>query len=786
MPGVRHLLDLGDGATPHEDLGSPAVERGQFGGTIGRYHWESEPHWPPEPAPPAGAPNVLIVLLDDVGFAQLGCFGSDIPTPTFDGLAAQGLRYANFHTTALCSPTRACVLTGRNHHTCGMGRIAELATGFPGYDACIPRSCGFLPEMLTPHGYAAYAVGKWHLTPDEELHLGARRDRWPLGRGFERFYGFFGGETHQFVPALVHDNHFVDPPRSYEDGYHLTEDLVSHAIEYLEDLRHVDVDKPWFLYLATGACHSPHQAPADWIARFRGQFDDGWDRWREAALRRQIESGVVPPHTELSPRPEWVPAWESLSPQERRVYARYMEAFAGFLAHTDAQVGRLIEWLQRSGELDRTLVLVLSDNGASSEGGPVGSLNDARAWNWLPRTLEEADARLDEIGGPRIHNNYPWGWTVAGNTPFRRWKRETHEGGVADPLIVRWPGGIAARGEVRHQYVHAIDLVPTILEVIGIDAPATVGGVEQRPIEGTSFAYSFGAPDAPERHTTQYYEMFGCRAIYHEGWKAVVYHPIQSDDPGLDRVGWELYHLRADPSECHDLAAEQPVRLAALVERWWIEAARHQVLPLDNRPFSELVLERPRPVEPRRRYVYRPGRSPVPESVAANVKNRPHRITAHVSLDGHGPVEGALAVQGSVLGGWSFHLLGDGRLCYVHNLSGWREYRIEGPVGERLGPGEHRLAFTFTPGRDGAVHRGVLLVDGDEVAAGDIERTTWSRFSITGAGLTVGWSPDFSPADRDYRGPFRFTGRIDRVEIDVDGDGFVDAEAEAADAIRSQ
>jgi arylsulfatase A-like enzyme len=762
------------------------VERGEFRGKVGRYHWESEPYWPPDPSPPPNAPNVLIVVLDDVGFAQLGCFGSDMATPCFDRLAAGGLRYANFHTTALCSPTRACVLTGRNHHTCGMGRIMELASGFPGYDARIPRSCGFLPQMLTPHGYAAYAVGKWHLTPEDEIHLGARRDRWPLGRGFERFYGFFLGETHQFVPALAHDNHFVGPPATYEEGYHLTEDLVDRAIEYLEDLRHVDVEKPWFLYLATGACHSPHQAPADWIASYRGGFDGGWDRWREATLARQIAAGVVPAHTELSPRPDWVPAWDSLSARERRVYARYMEAFAGYLSHTDAQVGRLIGWLERWGELDDTLVVVLSDNGASSEGGPVGSLNDVRAWNWLPRTVGEADERLDEIGGPRIHNNYPWGWTVAGNTPFRRWKRETHEGGVADPLIVHWPDGIDARGEVRRQYVHAIDVAPTILEAIGIEPPATIGGVEQQPIEGTGFAYTFSEAEAPERHTTQYYEMFGCRAIYHEGWKAAVYHPIQAGESGLDRVGWELYDLRADPSECHDRAAAETERLQALIERWWIEAARHQVLPLDNRPFSDLVLGRPGSVEPRGRYVYRPGRAPVPETMAANVRNRPHSITAYIGVDGHGPVEGVLAVQGSVLGGWSFHLLGDGRLCYVHNLSGWREYRVEGTVGERLAPGEHTLAFTFTPGGDGAAHRGRLFVDGEEIAAGDIERVTWSRFSITGAGLTVGWSADFSPADRDYRGPFRFTGRLDRVEIGVGGEAFVDAGAEAEDIVRSQ
>ncbi len=759
------------------------MEPGEFDGTIGRYHWESEPWWPDEPRPPAGAPNVLIVLLDDVGFAQVGCFGSDIDTPHLDRLAAGGLRYSSFHTTALCSPTRACVLTGRNHHAVGMGRIVDLAMGFPGYDARIPRSCGLLPAMLTPHGYAAYAVGKWHLTPEDEEHAGARRDRWPLGRGFERFYGFFPGETHQFVPALVHDNHPVDPPAGYDDGYHLTADLVDRSIEYIEDLRHVEVDKPWLLYLTPGACHSPHQAPPEWIERYRGRFDRGWDAWRSDTLARQKASGLLPEHTELSERPDWVPAWDDLDVTERRVYARYMEAFAGFLSHTDDELGRLLSRLEALGELDDTLVMVLSDNGASSEGGPVGSLNDARVWNVLPRTVAEADERLAEIGGPRIHNNYPWGWTVAGNTPFRRWKRETHEGGVADPLIVHWPRGIAARGEVRHQYVHAVDLVPTILEVIGVDAPDSVAGVEQRPLDGTSFAYTFADGGAAERHTTQYYEMFGCRALYHDGWKAVTYHEIQSDDPGLDHAQWELYDLRADPSECHDRAADEPDRLAAMVERWWEEAERNQVLPIDNRPFSEMVFGRPSAVAERSRYTYWPGRAPVPESVAVNVRNRAHLITAHVTVPAEvDALAGVLAVQGSVLGGWSFHLLADGRLVYVHNLAGWRSYRVEASVGPdgRLAPGDHQLAIRFTP------PLAELLVDGEVVGSGEVKRTVWSRFSLTGAGLTAGWSPDFSPADEDYRGRFEFTGVLHRVEVDVEGAAQVDADAEVEDIISSQ
>jgi arylsulfatase A-like enzyme len=758
------------------------MEPHEFEGRIAPYHHDAEPWWPPEPRPPAGAPNVLLVVLDDVGFAQLGCYGSDIATPHLDRLAAGGLRFANFHTTALCSPTRACVLSGRNHHRVGMGRIIDLAMGFPGYDARMPPSCALLPAMLTPHGYAAWAVGKWHLTPEDESHMAARRDRWPLGRGFERWYGFFPGETHQFVPALVHDSHDVEPPAGIDDGYHLTTDLVDHAACYVEDLRNVDVDKPWFLYLATGACHSPHQAPRQWIERYRGHFDRGWDAWRVDALARQKAEGLLPAHAELSPRPEWVPAWEDLTTTERRVYARYMEAFAGFLAHTDHELGRLFDQLGTMGEMENTITVVLSDNGASSEGGPVGSLNDVRAWNMLPRTVDEAAERLDEIGGPRVHNNYPWGWTVAGNTPFRRWKRETHEGGVADPLIVHWPRGIAARGEVRRQYVHAIDVLPTLLDVIGVPAPATLGGVAQQPLDGASFAATFADPAAPEHRTTQYYEMFGCRALYHEGWKAVTYHEIQSDEPGLERAPWELYDLRADPSECHDLADREPERLAGLVRMWWTEAERNQVLPLDNRPFSELVFGRPPSVAPRARYTYWPGRSPVPEQVAVNVRGRPHTLSAHVTVEpGDGPLEGVLAVQGSVLGGWSFHLLGGGRLCYVHNLAGWRLDRVEAAIGP-LPAGDHVLAFRFAPARLD------LLVDGAIVGTGEIRRTAWSRLSLTGAGLTAGWAPDLSPADGDYRGRFPFTGTLHRVEVEIEAAGRadVDADQEARDIVAAQ
>ena len=756
------------------------MEPGEFRGVRGRFHTESVPWWPAPVRPRAGAPNIVLVVLDDVGFAQLGCFGSDIETPTIDALAAGGVRYTNFHTTALCSPTRAALLTGRNHHANGMGRVAELATGFPGYDGRIPRANAMVPEVLVPAGYAAWAVGKWHLTPEDETHLGASRARWPLGRGFERFYGFFEGETHQFAPSLVHDNHRINPPASYDSGYHLTEDLIDRAIEFAGDLRTVDPAKPFFLYLATGACHSPHQPPPDYLAHYRGRYDDGWDACRERTFARQLAEGLLPPTTELSPRPDWVPAWSDLDHDEQRLYARYMEAFAGFLTHTDDQLGRLVAWLRETDDLDNTLLMVLSDNGASSEGGPTGSLNDVRAWNGARTTREESLRRIDEIGGPWCHNNYPWGWTVAGNTPFRRWKREVHEGGVADPLVVHWPAGIAGRGELRRQYVHAVDIAPTILDVAGAAMPAIVGGVPQREVDGASIVATFRDPSAAGPRTIQYYEMFGCRALYDDGWKAVTYHPIQSDSPGLDSVTWELYDVRVDPSECHDLAAREPERLTRMIERWWQEADRNEVLPLDNRPFSAFVLERPSSLPNRDRYVYFPGALAVPEPAAVNVRNRSHRITAHVVVEA-GPVEGVLLALGSRLGGWSLFVQG-GRLHYVHNFVALDEQVVSADVS--LGPGPHTLGFTF---RKTGEHRGVgaLVVDGAEVASSELPHFTPVRFSLHGAGLSCGRDVGL-PVTTAYDGEFAFTGTLERVVVEVDGPESIDAEAEAAGAIAQQ
>jgi arylsulfatase len=732
---------------------------------------------------------VVVVVLDDVGFAQLGCYGSNIATPVIDGLAGTGIRLANFHTTALCSPTRASLLTGRNHHRVGMGRIADLALGYPGYTGEIGRQHGFLPEILRPQGYATYAVGKWHLTPEDETHMAASRATWPVGRGFDRWYGFHGGETHQFVPTLFQDNQWVAPPRVADDGYHLSEDLADRAVAMLADLRAVDADQPFLLYLATGACHSPHHAPTSWIDRYAGHFDEGWDVWRERTLARQIELGLVAPTATLSPRPTWVPAWDELSPDDQSVAARFMECFAGFLSHADDQIGRVLAFVEDLGERENTLVVLLSDNGASAEGGAPGSINDARMWNGIPAGRAELVARRAELGTATAHNNYPWGWTMAGNTPFRRWKREVHEGGVADPCIISWPGGELPGGAIRHQYTHVIDLLPTILDLVGVDTPSVIDGIEQSPIDGVSTQTWLRDPRSAPTRPTQYFEMLGSRGLYHDGWKAVTFKPLGPlYDDGIDPDApfeddrWELYHVAEDPTECVDLASTNPERLAELVDLWWVEARRNQVLPLDNRPLAALLDPRPRRRSTRTRYRYFPHASPVPEAVAVNVRNRAHTITADVVLpSGEDAAVGVLLAQGSVLGGWSLYLFG-GCLRYVHNLAGKRRDRIVSSTPVEAG--EHRLGFAFVPTAD---FQGVgrLYVDEALVGEGSIELFTPARFSITGNGVTCGYELGPAVSD-DYTAPFRFTGSIRRVVVDVSGDAYRDVEGDLRAIFASQ
>ncbi|HZT66831.1 MAG TPA: arylsulfatase [Acidimicrobiales bacterium] len=705
-----------------------------FQGVIGRTLEDSVPWWPPLPEAPEGAPNVVVVLLDDVGYAQIGCYGSDIATPNFDRLAAGGLRYSNFHTTALCSPTRAALLTGRNHHTNGMGRIVEIASGFPGYDAVVPKSSGFLSEILLRAGYSTFLTGKWHLAPAGEMTMGSPRDKWPLGRGFERFYGFLGGETDQYHPDLVHDNHQVDPPRTPEEGYHLTEDLVDHAIAYITDVRAVSPEKPFLLWYAPGACHAPHQAPAEYIDRYRGRFDQGWDQWRHEVFERQVASGLLPPGTRLSDRPHWVAPWDSLSGDERTLYARMMEVYAGFLEHTDAQLGRLLDFIETLGETDNTLVLAMSDNGASAEGGPRGSFNEMYFFNFEPERLEENLQRMDLLGGPRAHNHYPWGWAWAGNTPLKRWKRETHEGGVCDPLIVNWPARISARGETRHQYVHAVDVLPTVLELIGLDRPDEINGVPQRPLEGVSFAATLDDPSAPSAHVTQYYEMLGSRALYHDGWKAVVFHPMaglpyDGSDPNkpFDEDDWELYHVAEDFSETRDLASEQPAKLEEMIELWWSEAERFNVLPLTNQP-GRGGDRRYR----RDRYQYGPGIGSLPEIVAPNLRNRPWRMQAEL-LVGPAGADGVIAAHGGSGGGYAIYVR-DGRLVFTYNFLGTTVTTVTAEVA--LPPGEVTARIEFVP--TGPFQGDLDLYYGDvPVGQGHLPRTTLFTYGMQG--FTVGY-----------------------------------------------
>jgi arylsulfatase len=754
------------------------MDTSEFQGVVGDTWQESTPWWPPPVRPPAGAPNVVLVVLDDVGYAQLGCYGSDIDTPCLDELAAGGVRLANFHTTALCSPTRACLLTGRNHHSVGMGRIADLALGFPGHQGTIDRRHGFLSEILTAAGYASYAVGKWHLTPEDETHMAASRATWPVARGFQRWYGFHGGETHQFVPSLFQDNQSIPPPP--DDDYHLSQDLAERAVTYLSDLRAVHAEQPFFLYFALGACHSPHQAPKHWIDRYAGRFDEGWDAWRERTFARQLASGLVPAGTELSPRPDWVPAWDELSADEQRVAARFMECFAGFLSHADRQIRTVLDFIDELDERDDTLVIVVSDNGASAEGGRNGSINDVRTWNGIPAGRRELQARIGELGGPSAHNNYPWGWTMAGNTPFRRWKREVHEGGVADPCIISWPGGFAARGEIRHQFAHAIDITPTVLDLVGVAAPSVIDGVQQSPLEGASLAAVLGDAAAPAPRVTQYFEMLGSRAIHHDGWKAVTFKPLAAlYDDGLDPDApfaddrWELYHVASDFSECHDRAEQEPERLAEMVERWWHEARAHQVLPLDNRPLAALLNPRPGAEPHRTRYRYFPDAAPVPESVAVEVRNRSHIISVEVDVRADVPLSGVLLAQGSVLGGWSFYAV-DGCLRYEHNVGNKVRHTVTSDVVVPAGRQQVGFAFERTDDFAGV---GRLYLDAELVGEAEIPFTMPARFSITGSGLMCGYEVGPAIVD-DYVAPFRCNSTIRRVVVDVSGRPYRDLRAE--------
>ncbi len=765
-----------------------------FPGIVGRTPEESSPAWPSPLRAKKGAPNVLFIVIDDMGYGQLGCFGSPIRTPNFDRLATGGLRYANMHTTALCSPTRSCILTGRNHHSNAMSCITEGSTGYPGSNGAIPFENGFLSDILLQHGYNTFAVGKWHLTPAEQISAAGPYDRWPLGRGFERYYGFLGGDTHQYYPDLVYDNHQVEPPKTPEEGYHLTEDLVDKAIQFIGDAKQVAPDKPFMMYFAPGAMHAPHHAPREWIDKYKGAFDDGWDAYREKTHRRQIEMGLLPEGSELSRHDPDVARWTELSHDEQRLYARMMEVFAGFLEHTDFHIGRLLDFLEQLGELDNTIVMAISDNGASAEGGPHGSVNEQKFFNNVPESLEENLKAIDELGGPKHFNHYSWGWTFAGNTPFRRWKRETYRGGVSDPFIVHWPKGFKAKGEIRQHYAHAIDMVPTVLEALGIEAPTRIKGVTQSPIEGVSFAHTFDDAKAETKHRTQYFEMFGHRSIYHEGWRAVCPVPGPSfAEAGasfgqivlteeklreLDAHGWELYHVAEDAAETRNLANQHRDKLIEMIALWYVEAGKYHVLPLDSRGTLRFADARPQITKDRQHYVYFPGTSVVPESVAAKSLNRPHSITAEVEIPRDG-AEGVLLSQGGASGGYALFVK-DGKLHYVHNYVGVREFSVASQREVPKGKSELRFEFEPTGKPDiahgkGAPGRAQLYIDRELVGQADFQVTMPLAISI-GEGISCGRDPG-SAVSALYQPPFAFTGTIHRVTVDVSGKIIEDKEA---------
>jgi arylsulfatase A-like enzyme len=766
-----------------------------FPGVIGRTVSESEPAWPQPVRAKKCAPNVIFFILDDVGYGQMSAFGGLVNTPNLDRLVENGLRYTNMHTTALCSPTRACVLTGRNHHSNGVACIMEFATGFPGYDGRMPFQNGMLSEMLLEHGYNTFCTGKWHLAPAEESTPAGPFHRWPLGRGFERFYGFMGGETSQWFPDLIYDNHSVSQPKTVEEGYHLDEDLVDHAVHFILDAHVIAPDKPFFLYHAPGCAHAPHQVAPEWIEKYKGKFDMGWDEYREVVFARQKELGIFPADAELSPRDPDVPEWNTLSDQQKKLYAYFMEVFAGFLEHCDYQFGRLLDTLEEIGELDNTIIMVLPDNGASSEGGVNGAFNEMSSFNNYYETLEDILPRMDQLGGPAAYNHYPWGWSWAGNTPFRRWKKEVYRGGCTDNLIVHWPAGIQVKGENRNQYAHAIDMVPTILEAIGITPPEQIRGVAQSPIEGVSFAHSFNDGEANTKHHTQYFEMFATRAIDHEGWRAVCGFPGPSYAEGaarglrlgdeitpelldnLDANGWELYHVEKDPAEIHNLAAAMPEKRAEMIARWYVEAGKYKVMPLDGTLFIRAVAERPQVALPRNQYTFYPDLSPVHAAVAPMIYNRPHSITADVVIP-QGGAEGVLLAQGGVAGGYVLYVK-DHKLHYVYNYMGLQEFNIISNL--HVPEGECSLRYEFEPtgapnvreGK-GSPGRAQLYINGELVGVTEFPITVPIVFGIEG--LSCGY--DFGEAvTHKYMAPFQFTGKIKRVIIDMSGDLIEDDDA---------
>ena len=725
----------------------------------------------------SGAPNVVVVVLDDLGFGHLGSYGSNLLTPNIDALAARGLRFTNFHTTAVCSPTRACLLTGRNHHRVGMGMLTDLPTNFPGYTGVFPQSAGTLAQILSGSGYATFCVGKWHLVPRDQRVTGPY-DMWPTSLGFDRYYGFLNGETNQWTPNLVRDTNHIEPPRTPAEGYHLEADLADQAIEYLNELRLSHPDRPFMLWYASGAPHAPHQAPPEWIDRFRGRFDDGWDAWRASTLERQQALGILPPTTELSERPEWVEPWSEIDADRRKLYSRMMEVCAAFIAHADHHLGRVLDHIAAAGELDNTVVVLLSDNGASAEGGPHGAYNQLGHYI-SDDTDDVADglAHLADLGGIHSSGHYPWGWALAANTPFQRWKRYTYEGGVRGPLIISAPA-VADGGGLRNQYCHAIDLLPTVLELCDIPLPSQVNGIEQMSFDGTSLCEAVGRADAASTRTSQYFECWGSRAIYADGWKAVTNHVNQltaaerdlltgSHDFATDE--WALFDTATDITERVDVAAKYPEKLKELVDLWFVEAERNGVFPLDDGAVNRINHMNVPWTAFRPTMRLRPG-DKVHEVACPNLAGGFRMLASFVSaVPGDGTF--VLCEQGDWLSGWAWYVIdGEVRWC-IAGGQGDRVATATVPQGTRV-LGAHG---TITDGRLTVT----LTADGNDTSTTDLGVSVPLAWSPDGAFLTVGYGRPF-PVSEDYEPPATAPASLFDVEITAGPAPPFDIEAELA------
>ena len=760
-----------------------------FSGKISLDVRDSTPDWSPYVADkaPEGAPNVLIVLYDDTGLAAWSPYGGRIEMPTLDRLARDGLTYSQWHTVALCAPTRSCLLTGRHHHQNACANISECASGFPGYNSHIPMENAFMAEVLRQRGWNTFWIGKNHNIPIDEWAMGGSKRNWPLQRGFDRFYGFLGGETNQWYPDLTQGNEYIDQPYLPEDGYHVSKDLADKAISYIRDSTQSDPDKPWFTFFCPGANHAPHHAPREWIDKYKGKFDDGYEAYREWVLPRMVERGIVPEGTELTPinpMPEGtfspgdaVLPWDSLSEEERRLFSRMAEVYAGFSEYTDHQVGRIVDYLEASGQLDNTIVVYCADNGASGEGSPTGSVNENKFFNGFPDDIAENLAMIDKLGGPDTYNHYPTGWAAGFSTPFRMFKRYSYLGGVADPLVIHWPAGIRARGEVRDQYHHVTDIVPTLLDCCRVEMPDVVNGYEQTPLPGVSMRYTFEDAGAPTRKTVQYYEMMGTRAIYKDGWRAVTVHGPQPIGLGhFDQDAWQLFHIAEDRSEAHDLAEQEPEKLQELIAAWSEEAEKYSVLPLsDQNVAGVLALEFKVPVPPSGIYTYYPDTLEVPERNAANTHGVSYRILAQVDLTAD--AEGVIFAHGSRFGGHTLFVK-DHRLHYAYNFLGIPpEQRIvsEQPLPE----GRHILGVEFAKesvGEHGESHGTATLYVDDQAVGSAAIRTQTGHFALCGEGMCIGVdSGDNVSREYGYRFPFT-GGAIDHIEVHVGDDAYIDVE----------